>query len=181
MQPTSEHFRTSTPVFPPHPGGLGAKPPGKAIILGNFTAITITQSIENRCTTCVCFFFVIKLESRFKVILMSRSKKLEKLNKLFEDFNLTELVLQRDDIEELLYVLQSAKRQLNSENHHSVVIGFTGDPKANSHVYPELHCRRLKVLVGWETTAINQDYSTIYTAAELEKELVDFNERIRLI
>ena len=112
---------------------------------------------------------------------MSRIYKLQKLNKLFEDFNVTELVLQKDDLDEMIHCLQEAKRQLINENHRSVVFGFTADDSANSHVYPDLAVRRLKVLVGWETTSASTDYSTIYTADELEKELIDFNKRIRLI
>jgi hypothetical protein len=107
--------------------------------------------------------------------------KLAKLNKLFEDFNVTELVLQKDDLDEMIHCLHEAKKQLTTENHGSVVIGFTADDSANSHVYPDLRCNRLKVMVGWETTPLSTDYSTIYTADELEKELIDFNKRIRLI
>jgi hypothetical protein len=107
--------------------------------------------------------------------------KLAKLNKLFQDFNLTELVLQKNDLDEMIHCFSEAKRQLTNENHHTAVMGFTADESANSHVYPGLKCRRLKIMVGWETTSLKTDYSTIYTADELEKELIDFNKRIRLI
>ena len=124
---------------------------------------------------------MVKFESRFEVISVSRHYKVAKLNKLFSDFNMTELVLMKDDLDEIIHVFQEAKRQLIIERHHSVVVGFTSDHNANSHVYPELKCSRLKVMVGWETAKRTEDYSTTYTAEELEKELVDFNNRIRLI
>lgn len=117
----------------------------------------------------------------FKVIAVNRIYKLAKLNKLFQDFNVTELVLQRDDLDEMIHCLHEAKRQLINENHGSVVIGFTADGEANSHVYPDLKCNRLKIMVGWETAPSHSDYSTVYTEDELEKELIDFHERIRLI
>ena len=117
----------------------------------------------------------------FKVIAVNRIYKLAKLNKLFQDFNVTEMVLRKDDLDEMIHCFQEAKRQLINENHYTVVMGFTADESANSHVYPDLKCRRLKVMVGWETTSLKTDYSTIYTVKELEKELIDFNERIRLI
>ena len=124
---------------------------------------------------------MIEWSCRFKVIVMASIYKLAKLNKLFEDFNVTELVLRRDDLDEMIHCFHEAKRQLINENHYTVVMGFTADESANSHVYPDLKCRRLKVMVGWETTSSSSDYSTIYTADELEKELIDFNKRIRLI
>lgn len=112
---------------------------------------------------------------------MSKKIRLARLNALFADFNVTELVLQRDDLDEMMHVFQEAQKQLIAENHDTVVIGFTADESANSHVYPDLICTRLKVMVGWETAKRSDDYSSVYTAEELEKELIDFNKRIRLI
>lgn len=166
--------------FLSHPGVRG-EALGKDIIIREFTPQSQLPKEQNRCTSCICYFFMFLSRSRFKVIVMLRDWKLNQLNELFEEFGLTELVLRRDEIEELLHVLHEAKKQLISENHYSVVIAFTADESANSHVYPDLQCHRLKVLVGWETTSRESDYSTVYAVDELEKELIDFNNRIRLI
>jgi hypothetical protein len=114
-------------------------------------------------------------------VYMNKARRLAKLNRIFEEFGVAELILQEEDIDDMISTLYAARNQIIAERHNHAVIAFISDRQANSHTYQDLRVIRLKILLGWETDTVINDYSTKYSTEELEKEQRAFHDAIRLL